>query len=125
MTERQQRTKTREEAIIYVYQSLLLKKDIKAHLFNQLGNTISPYLYNLTIDVLNHKKEFIEEIEKNITNSWTFSRLGFVEQAILLVAHGELAFDLNEKSEIIFDAVEFSKKYCDKNTYKFINGILG
>ncbi len=125
MNEKQQRTKVREEAIIYVYQSLLLKKDIKAHLFNQLGNTISPYLYNLTIDVLSHKKEFIEEIEKNITNNWKFSRLGYIEQAILLVAHGELSFDLNDKSEIIFDAVEFSKKYCDKNTYKLINGILG
>lgn len=125
MNEKQQRTKVREEAIIYVYQSLLLKKDIKAHLFNQLGNTISPYLYNLTIDVLSHKKEFIEEIEKNITNNWNFSRLGYIEQAILLVAHGELSFDLNDKSEIIFDAVEFSKKYCDKNTYKLINGILG
>lgn len=125
MNEKQARKKQREQAIIYVYQCLLLKKDIKFHLFEQLGNNISPYLYTLTIDVLQHKDEFIEEIEQNITNNWTFSRLGYIEQAILLVAHGELSFALADKSEVIFEAVELSKKYCDQNTYKLINGILG
>lgn len=123
--EKQERRKIREEAVIYVYQCLLLKKEMKQHLFEQIGNNISPYLYTLTIDVMNHKKEFIEEIESYITTNWKFNRFGYIEQAILLVAHGELAFNLASKSEVIFDAVEISKKYCDEKSYKLINGILG
>lgn len=120
-----EKTKIREEAMIYIYQSLLLKKDIKEHLFEQLGNKISPYLYTLTIDTMKYKDEFIEEISENIINNWAFERLGYIEQAILLVAHSELAFDLSPKAEVVFDAVELSKKYCDDGTYKLINGILG
>lgn len=125
MNDKKERKKQREDAVIYVYQCLLLKKDIKKHLFDQVGNNINPYLYTLTIDMMQYKDEFIEEISNNITNNWTFDRFGYIEQAILLVCHSELSFNLATKEEVVFEAVELSKKYCDANTYKLINGILG
>ncbi len=45
-----------------------------------------------------------------------------MELAILLVAVDELQTE--NKSVVINEAVELTKKYCDDDSYKFINGIL-
>ncbi len=47
-----------------------------------------------------------------------------MELAILLVGCYELLETEQGKEVIINEAVELSKKYCDEDAYKFINGLL-
>jgi N utilization substance protein B len=55
---------------------------------------------------------------------WTFDRLNFLEQAILLSAYTQYKFMEQPKTIAINVAVDLAKKYCDDNSYKFINGVL-
>ena len=73
--------------------------------------------------VANEKERFIEYINA-VLEDWTFDRLGYLEQSILLLACAE--FDCKEISaQVIMDeAINLTKSYCDDNTYKLINGVL-
>ena len=62
-------------------------------------------------------------INKNLKD-WSFDRLGYIEQAILLLATHEITAGEVQKPVVINEAVEFAKKYCDEDSYKFINGVL-
>lgn len=55
---------------------------------------------------------------------WKFERLNMVEQAILLSAYTQVKFMEQPKQVAINVALDLSKKYCDDNSYKFINGVL-
>ena len=59
-----------------------------------------------------------------LKQGWTFERLSYLEQAILLVACAELKTADLDKKIIINEAVELTKEYCDESSYRFINGIL-
>ena len=55
---------------------------------------------------------------------WTFERLNYLEQAILLSAYTQNKYMEQPKIIAINVAVDLAKKYCDDNSYKFINGVL-
>ena len=57
-------------------------------------------------------------------NNWAFDRLGFLEQAILLVGVAELLSEDADKAVIINEAIEFTKKYAAADSFKLINGLL-
>ena len=59
-----------------------------------------------------------------VLDGWTFDRLGYIEQAILL--NGCAEFDLKQESmQVIIDEyVRLAKDFCDKDSYKLINGVL-
>ena len=84
---------------------------------------IEDYGKSLIKSVINGKTRFIEYINE-VLDDWTFDRLGYLEQAILLLACAE--FDCKQlAAQVIMDeAVNLTKKYCDDNTYKLINGVL-
>ena len=56
---------------------------------------------------------------------WNFDRLNALERAILLMSytHAKIMED-SDKSVVIDVAVRLSKKYLDKDDYKFVNAIL-
>ena len=114
----------RETAMTCLYQYFLLKTDIKAIVYENAGNEIDPFLYTITIDALKHKDHYINQIDHVLTDEWEFDRLGCVEKAILLMAAAELDFETASKAVVIDEAVTLSKKYCDEDTYKLINGVL-
>ena len=98
------RHKLRELAMTSLYQHFLLQKDIKECVYdNSETNEIDPFLYTVTIDAI---------------------RLGFVEQAILMMAACELDLETAPKAIVIDEAVTLAKKYCDDETYRLINGVL-
>ena len=119
----------REKAIIAVYQYLLTQvnnDEIDAFLLND--NTfknneeelkLCKERINRTID---HYDEYVNKIKPHLKKGWTIQRLSKMELAILLVAVDELQTE--NKSVVINEAVELTKKYCDDDSYKFINGIL-
>ena len=62
--------------------------------------------------------------DKHLKKNWSVDRLSKIELAILIVACYELLETDQSREIIINEAVELSKKYCDNDSYKFINGLL-
>ncbi|NLC33865.1 MAG: transcription antitermination factor NusB, partial [Erysipelothrix sp.] len=113
-------------AIICVYQSILLKCDIFEVISNQVENEKvikDLFFLNLTANVIEHKPYLTKMVADKLSN-WTFDRLGFMEQAILLVAVAELLSEDADKAVVINEAIEYAKKYTAADSYKFINGVL-
>ena len=113
----------RERLMFVLYQHLLLQKDINECFENTFEDDDNDFIVNIVNDLNINEQSYIEEISRYLKN-WTFDRLNFVEQAILLVATSELKLGLNDKSVIIDEAVILCKEYCDESSYKYINGVL-
>lgn len=120
------RHETREVAMSALYQSFLLDKDIKKVLIetDNIGNNISPFLYTITIDASHNLPLYKERINRVLKGDWTFDRLGYLEQAILIIALSEIDFETAQRQIIIDEAIVLAKKYCDDDAYKLINGVL-
>ena len=119
------RHELREMGMRSLYQSFLLNKDIKQCVYDNCEtNKIDPFLYTITIDAMKYKDIYIEKINQSLNDEWEFKRLGYVEQAILIIACCELDLDVSPKAIVIDEAVTLAKKYCDEETYKLINGVL-
>ncbi len=121
------RHQQRELAMTCLYQHFLLKTDIKELLIQNLdGKTeINPFLYTITIDAIKYKEDYIAMLNAKLADSdWQFDRLGYVEQAILLMAVCELDLETAQKAIIIDEAVTLAKKYCDDDTYRLVNAVL-
>lgn len=119
------RHELREMGMRSLYQSFLLDKDIKQCVYDNCEtNEIDSFLYTITIDAMKYKDIYIEKINHSLTQDWEFKRLGYVEQAILILACCELDLDVSPRAIVIDEAVTLAKKYCDEETYKLINGVL-
>lgn len=119
------RHELREMGMRSLYQSFLLNKDIKQCVYDNCEtNEIDPFLYTITIDAMKYKDVYIEKINDSLTADWEFKRLGYVEQAILILACCELDLEVSPRAIVIDEAVTLAKKYCDEETYKLINGVL-
>lgn len=120
------RHQLRELAMTCLYQSFLLKRDIKSVVFENMKekNQVDPFLYAITIDACENINYYIDRINSVLKEDWQFDRLGYVEQAILIMAASELTFETAQKPIVIDEAVTLAKKYCDDETYKLINGVL-
>lgn len=114
----------REKGMTCIYQHLLLNKDIKEVVFeNSEDNQVDGFLYAITIDCVKYKDIYIEKINE-LLKGWEFSRLGYLEQAILLIAVCELDFEITPKAIVINEAIQLAKRYCGDDAYKLINGVL-
>lgn len=122
MTRREQR----EVAINSLYQHLLLNKDIRKCVFEVMNgsNEIDGYLYSITIGTAENKYNYIQKINSLLRKDWDFNRLSVIEQAILLIGCQEIIENQTPKSVVINEAVTLSKKYCDDDSYKLVNGVL-
>lgn len=119
------RHKLREMAMTCLYQSFLLDKDIKQSVYdNSDTNEIDPFLYTVTIDAVTYKDVYIDKINQTLRDDWEFHRLGYIEQAILIMACCELDLETAPRAIVIDEAITLAKKYCDEQTYKLINGVL-
>lgn len=120
------RHQARELAMTCLYQSFLLKKDIKTVVFenSKEKNAIDPFLYAITIDASANLKYYTNKINDLLRDDWTFDRLSYIERAILIMAASEIDFETAQKPIIIDEAITLAKKYCDEETYKLVNGVL-
>ena len=121
------RHQIREMAMVCLYQYLLLNLDKDTIIFNnnETLNSLSEDEFFLEIfsnAISNHK--FLEEkIDEHLVD-WKFKRLGYVEQAILLLAVTELFLKDTERAIVIDEAVELAKTYGEEKSYQLINGVL-
>ena len=130
--EKTRRQIAREKATIGIYQNLLVASSLdeilsflnedKTWRESEESMSFSRWLVETT---LNHRDSYEKLINQHLKKGWTFERLGVMEKAILLIATCELLESELPKKIIINEAVINAKAFCDDDSYKFINGVLG
>lgn len=131
MANKTRRQIAREMAVIGIYQYLLVHntyddivgflKEDKTLYENPESLTFSEWLVQKTLE---HEESYVQLLSKHLKKDWTFDRLSVMERAILLVATCELLESELPKTIVINEAVILAKRFCDDDSYKFVNGIL-
>ena len=120
------RRKQREIIMTCLYQYLLLDRDVDTLLEDNLRlkekDSIA-FIINVVAEAINNYDSHVNMINSNLTE-WEFSRLGYVEQAIMLMAASELALKQTDRAVVVNEAVELSKEFCDSQAYILLNGVL-
>lgn len=116
------RHELRTKIVTALYQHLLLKKDIESVFLDNFEDS-NEFVDKIKNDLINNEKTYIDEISKHL-NKWSFDRLSYVDQAILLESTSEYKLGLNNKNIIIDEAIRIAKEYSDEDSYKYINGVL-
>ena len=119
------RHEMREKIVFALYRHLLLRKDLFAEIeeFDETECEEKEYAAEILKDVEENEAAYIEEISKYLPN-WSFERENYVEQALLLAAVSELKLQKTDKAVVLNEAVEIAKKFCDEDSYRYINGVL-
>ena len=114
----------RVKLVFALYQSLLLNKEISRSVEDNFDDEKkNEYVTVLENDLIINKDNYIEEISLHL-KKWTFERLSYLEQAMLLVATSEIKKEIASKNIIIDEAIRIAKMYCDEKSYQYINGVL-
>ena len=114
----------RVKLVFALYQSLLLNKEISRSVEDNFDDEEkNEYVTVLENDLIINKDNYIEEISLHL-KKWTFERLSYLEQAILLVATSEIKKEIASKNIIIDEAIRIAKMYCDEKSYQYINRVL-
>jgi N utilization substance protein B len=122
------RRKSRETAVILLYQSDLMGKDSEEVLKKEIdfGKKIDEFALELVIGVNKNRKAIDKEIV-DVVENWTIDRIAIIDRNILRVAIYEMLFEKDIPLKVSVDeAIEIAKSLGQKDdTPKFINGILG
>lgn len=125
------RNKLQELSMLCIYQYLFYLNDENRPSLGQIIESVLDVelkdcdlfvkqLFKLTIE---NADEAVKVISQNLKD-WTFDRLNLVEQAILLSSYIQFKHMKQPKQVAINVAIELAKKFCDDDSYKFINGVL-
>jgi len=109
-----------------IYQHLLTEKKIDDILEDNIDindKESIEFIVTNTIGVIGELDALIKQIEPLLID-YRFKRLGYVEQALLLLSTYQLNLKQIDKPIIINEAIEIAKMYCDDEAPRFINGIL-
>lgn len=128
MMEKVRKRIVREKAIIAVYQYILIgatEQEIEDYLTSNAKLEKDELTYSIAFveNIIENIELCKEKIKKCLKTGWTLERLSKMELAILIVGTYEL-LESENKMIVINEAVELAKKYCDDESYKYINGIL-
>lgn len=125
------RKTAREKAVFAIYQWRLIdanKEEIEAFLNTNETLAKEPeamaFAKNLIFSTMKNYAGYRLDISHYLKPGWTFERLSYLEQAILLTACQELKNGELDRKIVINEAVELAKQYCDEQSYRFINGVL-
>ena len=120
------RSQNREQAFKLLYSMTFLDEQIKLFLDGENltnKNTIE-YVNSIIKGVDQHNNEIINLILKNIRKEWTIDRISKIDLALLKLSIYEIKFAKLPFKVVINEALELSKKYGDKKSKSFINGVL-
>ena len=121
------RHETRKKLVFAVYQYLLLNSDLNSTIVDAFDiediTLIDEYVLKLVKEINTNRSNYIEKICQHLKR-WSFERLNYLDQAILLVGAAELDLGEVQKAIIIDEAINLAKEYCDDDAYKYINGVL-
>ena len=119
------RHSNREKAMYATYQNQIMKRPLKDLIEANFEDpsSVDEYILKVIETAITNTDRYHGYIDE-VLEGWTFDRLGVIEQAILL--NGCAEFDLKQESmQVIIDEyVRLAKDFCDKDSYKLINGVL-
>ena len=123
MTRHEQRYK----AMTILYQAFLydsnhINYDIDMVIDEQL-ETKNKFVRTLVMGVLDNRQKLVN-IANHYLENWDIERLGFTDQAILLIGIYEILSTVTPDITCIDEAIELSKEYSDDKVSKMINGVL-
>ena len=125
------RNKVQELSVFALYQYLFYYnfenrpslKEIMESVFETKASDCDPFAKELVKTAIKNADSSIKDISSYLKD-WTFDRLNYVDQAILLSAYTQYKYMSQPKSVAIDVAVDIAKKYSSDDSYKFINGVL-
>ncbi|MBQ8219317.1 MAG: transcription antitermination factor NusB [Bacilli bacterium] len=123
MTRHEQRYKAM--TILYqafLYESNNIEYDIKEIIKEQLEEK-NKFIDSLVKGVIENK-EMLSDMANKYLENWDISRLGFTDQAIILIGIYEIINTDTPDLTCIDEAIELSKEYSDDKVSKMINGVL-
>ncbi len=119
------RHSNREKAMFVTYQNQLFNRPVEDLIRDTFSEEeeADEYIMQVVHQAADNTERYHGYIDE-VLEGWTFDRLGYIEQAILL--NGCAEFDLKQESmQVIIDEyVRLAKTYCDGDSYKLINGVL-
>jgi len=122
------RRKSRENAVILLYQRDLLDKKIDEIIENNLlaGKKYDQFTLRIIKGVDKHKKE-IDRMIMEIVENWSLERIAIIDRNILRLAIYEMLYEDDIPLKVSVDeAIEIAKSLGQKeDTPKFVNGVLG
>lgn len=122
------RRKSRENAIIILYQRDLLEKKVNEIIESNLlaGKEYDEFTLKLVNGVDKNKKR-IDSMIMDVVKNWSLKRIAIIDRNILRVAIYEMLYEDDIPLKVSVDeAIEIAKSLGQKeDTPKFINGILG
>lgn len=112
-----------EETLQMVYE--MMRAEGKAN-DGEPGDLDRAYIASLLEGVLDHLDE-LDEMISNASKRWTIDRMPKVDLTIMRLGVWEiLHHDENTPGAVVIsEAVELANQYCDENSGRFINGVLG
>ena len=119
------RHSNREKAMFATYQNQIMARPAEELIRDNFPpeEERDEYILSVVRQAIENTERYRSYIDE-VLEGWSFDRLGYIEQAILL--NGCAEFDLKQElaSVIINEYVRLAKKYCDGESYKLINGVL-
>ena len=80
-------------------------------------------MYAVTKNAFERKEIYAKALNVYMKR-WRFERLGYIEQAVLILACSELEFGLQSKPVIVNEAIRLVKLYGEEDSYRLVNGVL-
>lgn len=126
---RENRKNQREESLKLLY-AMNINEDfsegfidsyIENNNFNK--NNLS-YLYELLLEYLDNADK-VDEVLNKESDNYKFNRISLVDMCIIRLSITEMLILKIPDGISINEAVELSKQYSDKDSYKVVNSILG
>ncbi|TET50763.1 MAG: transcription antitermination factor NusB [Actinomycetota bacterium] len=122
------RRKSREKAVILLYQRDLLDKSIDDLVKNDrlVGKEFDDFSLSLIYGVGKNIDE-IDSIIKETVENWSLDRIAVIDRNILRIAIYEMLYEDDIPLKVSVDeAIEIAKSLGQKDdTPKFVNGVLG
>lgn len=126
------RNKEHELALFCIYDALALSEsqtnfdveELMEGIFKMPFDEIPLFSKQLVVKSLSHINEIIPLFQEKMPK-WSFSRLNMLERALLIMSYTNgIILHEADKKIVINIAINLSKKYLDKDDYKFVNAIL-
>ena len=124
------RTQAREAALKILYAIDITKEDPRTCIDNYWNNEeavepdVKHYADALVEGTCHNMKEINGIITKHATN-WELGRMAVIDRNILRAATYELIYSDEIPPKVAMnEAIELAKKYGDKDSGKFVNGVL-
>lgn len=118
------RTRSREIALQVLFQTEFTKKEANFDLYDERDKDSIDYARFLADGVVRNLQS-LDNLIENVSHHWKLARMDLVDRNILRLACFELLHGEDvTKATVIDEAVELAKKFGQKDSSSFINGVL-